>query len=92
MKKHKKFNVWILILIVSVCYFVFTLYHQQGAIDLGNAKTAELKKDIHSEEIKKQQLEKQKSQINTNEFVEKIARDKLGYVKDGEKIYIDTNK
>ncbi|WP_242855790.1 septum formation initiator family protein [Ruminiclostridium josui] len=37
-------------------------------------------------------MEKQKSLINTEEFAEKIARDKLGYVKDGEKIYIDTNK
>jgi cell division protein DivIC len=92
MRKNKKFSVWTLILIVSVCYFAYTVYHQQTAIDLGNVKTAELRKDIHSEEIKKQQLQKQKSQINTDGFVEKIARDKLGYVKDGEKIYIDTNK
>lgn len=92
MKKQKKFRVWTFILIATFCYFVYTVYHQQSLLEVGNSKLSELKANIHSEEVKKQQLEKQKSLIDTNEFVEKIARDKLGYVKDGEKIYIDTNK
>ncbi len=92
MKKQKKFRVWTFILIAAFCYFVFTVYRQQSLLEVGNSKLSSLKANIHSEEVKKQQLEKQKSLINTDEFAEKIARDKLGYVKDGEKIYIDTNK
>lgn len=92
MKKQRKFNVWTLILLAVVCYFAYTIYHQQSMIELGNSKMTALKANIHTEEVKKQQLQKQKSLINTNEFAEKIARDKLGYVKDGEKIYVDTNK
>lgn len=92
MKKRKNFNVWTLLLIVTICYFGYTLYNQQSSIDVRKAEYARLQKEIHTENVKKQQLEKQKAQINTDEFAEKIAREKLGYVKDGEKIYIDTNK
>lgn len=92
MKKRKKFTVWTFILIAAICYFGYTVYRQQSLLEVGNSKLSSLKANIHSEEVKKQQLEKQKSLINTEEFAEKIARDKLGYVKDGEKIYIDTNK
>ncbi|OPX43820.1 cell division protein FtsL [Ruminiclostridium hungatei] len=92
MKKRKKFNIWTLILIVSFCYFGYTFYNQQSSIEERNAQHAQLEKNIHAETVKKQQLSKQKSQINTDEFAEKIAREKLGYVKDGEKIYVDTNK
>lgn len=92
MKKQRKFNLWTLILIVSMCYFVYTVYNQQVYIEDRNAQYAKLEKDIHNETVKNQQLTEQKSQIDTDEFAEKIAREKLGYVKDGEKIYVDTNK
>ena len=92
MKKQKKFNMWTLILIVSICYFSYTFYNQQASIEDREVQHAQLEKSIHAETLKKQQLLKQKSQINSDEFAEKIAREKLGYVKDGEKIYVDTNK
>lgn len=90
--KPKKFKVWTIILLVCVCYFAYTAYNQQINIDTRKAQTAQIQKNIHSEQIKNQQLLEQKEQINTDEFFERIAREKLGYVKDGEKIYIDANK
>lgn len=92
MKKQKKFNMWTLILIASICYFSYTFYNQQASIEDRKLQYAQLEKSIHAETLKKQQLLKQKSLINSDEFAEKIAREKLGYVKDGEKIYVDTNK
>lgn len=92
MKKQKKFKLWTLIFIVSICYFAYTLYQQQTYIEERKIQYAQLQKEIYSETIKNEQLLHQKSLISTDEFVEKIAREKLGYVKDGEKIYIDTNK
>lgn len=92
MKKRKKFNIWTLILIVSFCYFGYTFYNQQSSIEERRAQHAQFEKNIHGETVKKQQLSKQKAQIDTDEFAEKIAREKLGYVKDGEKIFVDTNR
>ena len=92
MKKQKKFNLWTLIIIASICYFTYTVYKQQINIEDRRSQYAQLQKGVYSETIKNEQLLHQKSLISTNEFAEKIAREKLGYVKDGEKIYIDTNK
>ncbi|HEY5587072.1 MAG TPA: septum formation initiator family protein [Ruminiclostridium sp.] len=92
MKKQKKFNLWTLIIIASICYFTYTVYHQQINIEDRRNQYAQLQKDVYSETINNEQLLHQKSLISTDEFAEKIAREKLGYVKDGEKIYIDTNK
>ncbi len=92
MKKKNRFNVWTLLLIACICYFGYTFYNQQASIEERKSQHTQLKQDIHNEMVKKQQLEKQKAQINSDEFAEKIAREKLGYVKDGEKIYVDTNK
>ena len=37
-------------------------------------------------------MQKQKEEISSEESIEKLAREKLGMVKDGEKIFIDINK
>lgn len=92
MKKQKKFKWLTLIVIALVCYFGYTLYTLQISINEKQLKNQELKKNIYSETVKNQQLLKQKELINTDEFYEQMAREKLGYIKDNEKIYIDTNK
>ena len=92
MKKQKKFKMLTFIVIASVFYFGYTLYTLQVSISEKELKNQELQKNIYSETVKNQQLLKQKSLINTDEFYEQMAREKLGYIKDNEKIYIDTNK
>ncbi|PYG88258.1 septum formation initiator [Ruminiclostridium sufflavum DSM 19573] len=92
MKKQKRFKLWTLIMVASICYFGYTLYTLQISINEKELKNQDLQKSIYSETVKNQQLLKQKSLINTDEFYEQMAREKLGYIKDNEKIYIDTNK
>ncbi len=92
MKKRKKFKLWTLILVVSVCYFTYTLFDMQVNINEKERKNAQLQENIYNETIKKEQLSKQKDLINTDEFYEKMARERLGYIKDNEKIYVDSNK
>ena len=88
MKKQKKLKLLTYLVIASVCYFGYTLYTLQISIDEKEFKNQELQKNINIETAKKQQLLKQKSIINTDEFYEQMAREKLGYIKDNEKIYI----
>lgn len=91
-KQKKRFNIWTLILIASIGYFCYMMYSQQIYLDQRQEQYNKLKSEIHSETLKNQQLLNQKAKISSDEFAEKIAREKLGYVKDGEKIYVDTNK
>ncbi len=92
MKKQKKFKLWTCVLLVAICYFAYTWYTLQISINEKEIKNVQLQKQINSETIKNEQLLKQKSLINTDKFYEEMAREKLGYIKDNEKIYIDTNK
>ena len=46
---------------------------------------------IKQEEALKQELLKQEEKVNSDEFVEKIAREELGMVKPGERIFVDIN-
>jgi cell division protein FtsB len=51
-----------------------------------------LQAKIKEEEKNMEELKKQKDIINSDEYIEKIAREKLGMVKKGEKIFVDVNK
>ena len=48
-----------------------------------------LKDRIEKEKAVQEELLEQQNIIETDEFIEKIAREKLGMVKEGERIYVD---
>ena len=92
MKKQKKLKIVPIIVVALVCYFAYTAFCLQGTVEDRKQEGIKLQQNIAEELRKKEQLEQQKNSINTPAFAEKIAREKLGYVKDGEVIYVDTNK
>ena len=92
MKKQKKLKVIPIIIVALVCYFAYTVFSLQSTIEDRKLEGVKLQQNIVEEQRKKELLEQQKNSINTSTFAEKIAREKLGYVKDGEVIYVDTNK
>ena len=51
----------------------------------------DLQEKIKYEENLADELNKEKEEINTDEYIEKIAREKLGMVKKDEKIFYDIN-
>lgn len=72
-----------------VIYIVYTLVTQQ-------IQMYKYKKDIVSNNQKIEQqkkitedLTRTKETYQSDEYIEKMAREKLGYVKPGEKVYID---
>ena len=46
---------------------------------------------ISEEEIKHEQLLSAKSRITTDEYIEEVAREKLGFVKPNEIVFVDGN-
>lgn len=90
MRKKKKLNIFILVLLSGlVVYFVVTFVRQQEEISTIQAEMRALQHKIAQEEETHEELLDQKSIIETDEFIEKIAREKLGMVKEGERIYVD---
>lgn len=52
----------------------------------------EVEKRINKEKTLQEELLKQKDELSSDESIEKIAREKLGMVKDGERIFVDINQ
>lgn len=91
MNKRKKFPILKIIMLVAFLYFGWTFLNQQKIIDEKKLQDITLSNQIEEQQKTKNNLKKKKSIINSDEFIEKVAREKLGLLKDGEKKFIDAN-
>lgn len=73
-------------------YFVITYIGQQEEINKIENEMKALQNKIEKEKELQEELLRQQDIIETDEFIEKIAREKLGMVKEGERIYIDMDQ
>lgn len=85
MKKLK--NIFIIILLT---YAVFTVINQQKTLNKYSQENIELAKQIEEEKQNQEQLEKRKDDVNSLEFIEQTAREKLDMYYPNERVYIDT--
>jgi len=91
-RKTKK-SWWLtLLLAVVLIYAAFTFTAQSNELYILNLEIKQLEQKIAKEEEEKQRLMKERDEISSDESIEKIAREKLGMVKDGERVFVDTNK
>lgn len=90
--KAAKINIKRLLMTGFVIYTVVTLANQQVAI----GKLATIQKEkiqiVESIKLENQKLEVLIKNANTNENIEKMAREQLGLVKSGEKVYINQSQ
>lgn len=87
MKKNKLLK-RILILIIAV-YAVFTLVNQQKILNEYGKNSEELNTQIAEAKEKKEELTEQKDNVNSLEFIEQTAREKLDMYYPNEKVYVD---
>lgn len=92
MNKRKNIIIKILLLTVFFSYFVFKMYEQQRILDMKNRELRQIETMIANEKQLNDDLFEQKEILYSNEYVEKVAREKLGMVKDGEKVFVDVNE
>lgn len=65
---------------------------QQPKIDYNKHKINELKQQIEYEKQRAAEVDVWASKVDTDEYIEKVARTKLGLVKSNEKIFIDASR
>ena len=80
------------LLAAIILYGAFTYTSQSEELYLLNLQLQELQRKIENEKQINKKLKEHKDEISSEESIEKIAREKLGMVKDGEKVFIDINK
>ncbi len=95
-KSKKKVNIKRLVkrglFCFALIYISFLLISQQFDISRLSAKESHLDRQIETEQKHATELEAQKEASVTDEYIERVARDKLGYMKPGEKVFIDASK
>ncbi len=77
-------------LVLAVCVYVAVIFIQQRVTLAKCGKVAaEYKDKISAAQLEQQRLEDELKQAGTDEYLERIARDKLGLVKANERVFID---
>ncbi|NLC43946.1 MAG: septum formation initiator family protein [Clostridiales bacterium] len=77
---------------VILCYFLFLIIQQSFDIQGQNNTVAELQNAITNVQLENEALSRQIDHTRSDDYIEQAARDKLGWVKDGETIFIEKNK
>ena len=91
-KKRKLRYVLLYIAVIGfVFYAVITIINQNVKIAEKRAELSELQQHINVVEIESNYLERVRNfkGAEKNEYMEKIAKEELGYVSDGERIFIN---
>jgi cell division protein FtsB len=92
MYKRKKSRMMLLLMILILGYFIYVAVNQQNVLNIREAEKRVVESKINSELKLNSELKVQKKDINSDGYVEKIAREKLGMVKNGEKVFVDINR
>ncbi|MCF0125203.1 MAG: septum formation initiator family protein [Clostridia bacterium] len=79
-----------LLALIVVGYTVYTIISQQKVLNQYNAQAVEITAQIEKEEKNKEELVKQKNEVNSLEFIEQTAREKLDMYYPNERVYLDS--
>ena len=91
-KRKKSLNIVHIVAIVFLAYFGYTFFDQQIKLDKYDSQIAMYQKEIDSKKNLIEYYNNQNENITSDEYIESVARDKLGLVKPYEKVYVDANK
>ncbi len=81
-----------IVFIVVIAYFAFSIFSQQGTISENNAEIASLEQQISEKQIEIERLEQEYANIDSDEYIERMAREKLGLVQANERVFKDASK
>ena len=88
MKKNKKI-VRNLLIIAVIVYIAFVFINQQKTLNQYSKNTEELNQQIAEEKTTNEELNQQKENVNSLEFIEEMAREKLDMYYANERVYMD---
>ena len=80
-----------LIIVCIIIYAVITFFNQQKILNTYASNDAELDKKLVQAQEYQEELNKIKNNVNSNEYIEEVAREKLDMYLPNEKVYIDKN-
>ncbi len=88
----RRFRISRIIIVAILIYVVYVLISRQQVLISYKKEGQKYKEAIAEEQQKNADLLQEKDNINSKEYVEQIARDKLGMYLPNERVYIDISK
>ncbi len=88
MKKNKKILRNILIVAIAI-YIIFVIINQQKTLNQYSKNTEELNQQIATEKATNEELNQKKNDVNSLDFIEEMAREKLDMYYPTERVYVD---
>lgn len=88
----KKFKINRIIIIGIIIYVLYVLISRQQVLSSYKKEEQNYLDLIAQEKQRNAELLEEKENINSTEFIEEIARDKLGMYLPNERVYIDISK
>lgn len=88
-KNHRSIKIWAVILVSGA--MVFKGVMQMPQINKNKENIAQLQEKIEYEKIRQDEIDELKEEVNSDEYIEKIASEKLGLVKNNAKIFVDVS-
>lgn len=80
-----------LILIFVIIYAIFTFINQQSKINVYNRDISYYSSQIENLKDKQEELLATQENVNSPEYIEKVAREKLDMYLPNETVYVDSN-
>lgn len=88
-KKRKHSFILTLALVAIFGYFVITLIQLQIEINDKKEQAAQISQQVEDKDLRNKELKKLLVNTDEDNYMERVARDVLGYVFPGEKVYYD---
>jgi len=85
------FKIELIVLVVLVIHSLFISVEQQQIFNTKEKDIKEIQAKIQEEKDTKEKLMELEKILDTDEYVEEVAREKLGMVKPGEKVFVDVD-
>ena len=93
MKNNKVKNFFKKVLVIAfIIYFIYTIISQQRTLNSYAQEKEQYNEQIETAQEEQEELQNMKDNINSNEYIEEIAREKLGMYYPNERVYIDVEK
>lgn len=81
-----------ILIFLFIAYAIYIFITQQHILNTYKSEEAKYSTEIANEEQNKKDLENMRDNINSPEYIEEIAREKLGMYLPNERVYIDVGK
>ncbi len=82
----------VIIIFIVLSYFIYVIINQQKTLNSYKSEQSYVSSQIQDQQEYKNELADMEANINSDEYIEQIARDKLDMYLPNERVYVDANK